>query len=91
MQMLRLRQTLGDQVKQARGVPEMFAQKGDGMFPYGQEPMHMPSEKQAMDVFAKNEKWLGSPPTPETNKWTSRELETLGYVGDLTAWAMQAS
>ena len=95
MQMLRLRQTLGEQVNQARGVPELFGQRGDGMFSYGQEPMHVPaSGEYAMDVFAKSEKWLGSPPTPDTNKWTSRELEILGwqtYVGDLTAWAMQAS
>ena len=81
-------------MNQARGVPEMFGQRGDGMFPYGQEPMHVPSGEQAVDVFAKSEKWLGSPPAPETNKWTSRELEILGwqtYVEDLTAWAMQAS
>ena len=48
----------------------------------------------AADVFAKSEKWLGSPPVPDTTKWTSRELKILGwqtYVNDLTAWAMQAS
>ena len=64
MQMLRLRQTLGDQVNQARGVPEMFGQRGDGMFPYGQEPMHVPSMEQAVDMFAKSEKWLGQSACP---------------------------
>ena len=46
------------------------------------------------DVFAKSEKWLGTPPTPDCAKWTSREAEILGwqaYIYDLTAWAMQAS
>ena len=94
MQMIRWRQTIGDQVNQARGVPEMSGQRGDGMFPYGHELMHGPSGEQSIDLFAKSEKWLGSPPAPETNKWISRELEILGwqtYVGDLTAWAIQTS
>ena len=48
----------------------------------------------ALDVFARSEKWMGNPPTPETAKWSNRELEILGwstYIGDLVAWSMQAS
>ena len=30
--MLRLKQALGEQVNQVRGVPELFGQRGDGMF-----------------------------------------------------------
>ena len=46
------------------------------------------------DVFAKSEKWIGNPPVPEVAKWTNRETEVLGwqkYLGELVAWAMQAS
>ena len=64
--------------------------QGDGMFPYGQEPMHVPSMEQSIDVCANSKKWLGRPPAPETNKWTS-SLGWQTYEGDLTAWAMQAS
>ena len=42
MQVLRLKQALGEQVNQVRGVPELFGQRGDGMFPYGIDPMHVP-------------------------------------------------
>ena len=96
MQMLRLRQALGEQVNQVRGVPELFGQRGDGMFPYGSDPMHVPgrSGEYSVDVFAKSKKWLRSPPVQDTGKWSSRELEILGwqtYVSDLTAWAMKAS
>ena len=45
-------------------------------------------------MFAKSEKWIGNPPTPEVSKWVSRETEALGwqkYLGELIAWAMQAS
>ena len=96
MQVLRLRRALGEQVNQVRGVPELFGQRGDGMFPYGIDPMHVPgsSGEYSLDVFSKSEKWLGSPPVPDTGKWSSRELEILGwqtYASDLTAWAMQAS
>ena len=96
MQVLRLKQALGEQVNQVRGVPELFGQRGDGMFPYGIDPMHVPgsSGEYSLDVFSKSEKWLGSPPVPDTGKWSSRELEILGwqtYASDLTAWAMQAS
>eukprot|EP00435_Cladocopium_sp_Y103_P039270 s2980_g10.t1 len=58
--------------------------------------MHVPgtSGEFVGDVFAKSEKWLGTPPVPDVAKWTSREAEILGwqsYINDLTAWAMQAS
>ena len=53
-------------------------------------PMHVPgsSGEYVGDVFAKSEKWLGTPPTPDCSKWNSREAEILGwqaYIG------MQAS
>ena len=75
MQVLRLRQVLGEQVNQVRGVPELFGQRGDGMFPYGTDPMHVPGSggEYSMDVFSKSERWLGSPPVPDTGKWSSRE------------------
>ena len=59
MQVLRLRQALGEQVNQVRGVPELFGQRGDGMFPYGIDPMHVlgSSGEYSMDVFSKSEKW----------------------------------
>ena len=60
------------------------------------DPMHVPGSfgEYVGDVFAKSEKWLGTPPIPDCAKWTSREAEILGwqaYIYDLTAWAMQAS
>ena len=94
MQVLRLRQVLGEQVNQVRGVPELFGQR-HGMFPNGYNPMHVgTSGDSTLDVFARSEKWIGNPPTPETAKWSNRELEILGwstYIGDLVAWSMQAS
>ena len=96
MQLLQVRRVLGEQVGQARGVPEMFGQRATSGFPQSMDPMHVPgsSEEYVGDVFAKSEKWLGTPPTPDCSKWTSREAEILGrqaYIYDLTAWAMQAS
>ena len=86
MQVLRLRQALGEQVNQVRGVPELFGQR-DGMFPNGYNPMHVGTNGDGtLDVFARSEKWIGNPPTPETAKWSNRELEILGwstYIGDL--------
>ena len=77
-----------------RGVPELFGQR-DGMFPNGYNPMHVGTNGDGtLDVFARSEKWIGNPPTPETAKWSNRELEILGwstYIGDLVAWSMQAS
>ena len=96
MQLLQVRQVLGEQASQARGVPEMFGQRTTSGFPQSMDPMHVPgsSGEYVGDVFAKSEKWLGTPPTPDCAKWTSREAEILGwqaYIYDLTAWAMQAS
>ena len=96
MQLLQVRQVLGEQTSQARGVPEMFGQRTTSGFPQSMDPMHVPgsSGEYVGDVFAKSEKWLGTPPTPDCAKWTSREAEILGwqaYIYDLTAWAMQAS
>eukprot|EP00435_Cladocopium_sp_Y103_P071884 s313_g38.t1 len=95
-QLARLRQVLGEQVVQSRGLPEMFGQRSTGVFPQGLDPMHVPGSNGEFvgDVFAKSEKWLGTPPVPDVNKWTSREAEILGwqtYIYDLVAWAMQAS
>ena len=85
---------LGEQVGQARGIPEMFGQRATSGFPQSMDPMHVPgsSGEYVGDVFAKSEKWLGTPPTPDCAKWTSREAEILGwqaYIYDLRA--MQAS
>ena len=98
MQLLHVRQVLGDQNQSGfvRGVPELFGQRTASSFPQGMDPMHVPgtSGEYVGDVFAKSEKWLGTPPVPDVGKWTSREAEILGwqsYIYDLTAWAMQAS
>ena len=94
MQLMQVRQVIGEQVGQARGVPEMFGQRATMGFlkVWIQGPGS--SGEYVGDVFAKSEKWLGTPPTPDCAKWTSREAEILGwqaYIYDLTAWAMQAS
>ena len=78
------------------GDAEMFGQRATNGFPQSMDPMHVPgtSGEYVGDVFATSEKWLGTPPTPDCAKWTSREAEILGwqaYIYDLTAWAMQAS
>ena len=83
-------------MNQVTGVSELFGQRGDGIFPYGIDPMHVPgsSGEYSLDVFSKSEKWLGSPLVPDTGKWSSRELEIFGwqtYASDFIAWAMQAS
>ena len=64
MQLLQVRQVLGEQVGQARGVPEMFGQRATGSFPHSMDPMHVPgsSGEYVGDVFAKSEKWLRTPP-----------------------------
>ena len=81
MQLLQVRQVLGEQTGQARGVPEMFGQRTTSGFPQSMDPMHVPgsSGEYVGDVFAKSEKWLGTPPTPDCAKWTSREAEILGW------------
>ena len=96
MQLLHVKQILGEQPAQSRGVPEVFGQRTASGFPQSMDPMHVPgsSGEYVGDVFAKFEKWLGTPPVPDVGKWTSREAEILGwqsYIYDLTAWAMQAS
>eukprot|EP00435_Cladocopium_sp_Y103_P043770 s2314_g12.t1 len=95
-QLARLRQVLGEQVVQSRGLPEIFGQRSTGVRLQGLDPMHVlgSSGEFVGDVFAKSEKWLGTPPVPDVNKWTSREAEILGwqtYIYDLVAWTMQAS
>ena len=64
MQLMQVRQVIGEQVGQARGVPEMFGQRATNGFPQSMDPMHVPgtSEEYVGDVFAKSEKWLGTPP-----------------------------
>ena len=64
---------LGEQVNQVRGAPELFGQRGDGMFPYGADPMHVPGSggEYSMDVFSKSEKWLGNPPVLVGRPWQS--------------------
>ena len=109
-QMLALRQVLHDANGQVRNLPESFGgnvsqpcigvpQFGldQGNFiPVHQDPQGFQGGQQnpPIDVFAKSEKWIGNPPTPEVSKWASRETEVLGwqkYLGELIAWAMQAS
>ena len=92
MQLLHVKQTLGEQPTQSRGVPEMFGQRTASGFPQAMDPMQIPgsSGEYVGDVFAKSEKWLGTPPVPDVGKWTSREAEILGwqsYIYNLTAWA----
>ena len=53
MQLLQVRQVLGEQTGQARGVPEMFGQRTTSGFPQSMDPM--------VHVFAKSEKWLETP------------------------------
>ena len=62
MQVLRLRQALGEQVNEVRGVPELFGQRGDGMFPYGIDPMHVPgsSGEYSLDVSQNLKSGLGA-------------------------------
>ena len=63
-------------------------------FPQAMDPMQIPgsSGEYVGDVFAKSEKWLGTPPVPDVGKCTSREAEILGWqshicehIYDLTA------
>ena len=80
---------------QSRGLPEVFGQVpaiGSGFdfggsvplrqqLPgFGQEALAGASNNQEpLDIFSKNEKWLGSPPTCDPTKWSSREQEVLGW------------
>ena len=42
MQLMQVRQVIGEQVGQARGVPEMFGQRATNGFPQSMDPMHVP-------------------------------------------------
>ena len=55
MQLMQVRQVIGEQVGQARGVPEMFGQRATNGFPQSMDPMHVPgsSGEYVGDVFAK--------------------------------------
>ena len=72
-------------MNQVRGVPELFGQRGDGMFPYGYRPDACRNLEVADEYVGclsqSSEKWLGSPPvTRDTGNGASRELEILGMV-----------
>ena len=46
------------------------------------------------DMFSRNEKWIGNPPTVNHKAWKSREEEILGwsvYLQELSSWASQGS
>ena len=95
---------------QSRGLPEVFGQVpevGSG-FDFGgcvpkrfqlpglqAEAAGTSSEsKEPLDIFSKNEKWLGSPPTCDPTKWSTREQEIIGFgsfVDSLVSWATRAS
>eukprot|EP00435_Cladocopium_sp_Y103_P022361 s4078_g5.t1 len=88
-QLARLRQVLGEQVVQTRGLPEMFGQRtASGFFPQGLDPMHVPGSGGEFvgDVFAKSEKWLGTPPVPDVNKWTLSSQGALTSEGKVALW-----
>ena len=78
MQLLHVRQVLGDQNQSGfvRGVPELFGQRTASSFPQGMDPMHVPgtSGEYVGDVFAKSEKWLGTPPG-QCLMWESGQAE----------------
>ena len=46
------------------------------------------------DMFSRNEKWIGNPPTVNHKAWKSREEEILGwsvYLQELSSWASPGS
>ena len=95
-QVRNLPENFGGNVSQpCMGVPQFGLDQG-GFIPMQN---YIPGQQQQQqngnyDVFAKSEKWIGNPPVPEVAKWTNRETEVLGwqkYLGELVAWAMQAS
>ena len=46
------------------------------------------------DMFSRNEKWIGNPPTVNHKAWKTREDEVLGftsYLQELSSWASQGS
>ena len=74
MQLLHVKQMLGEQ----RGVPEMFGQRTASGFPQSTDPMNVPgsSGEYVGDVFAKLEKWLGTPAARcwKVDQWRSRDI-----------------
>ena len=47
------------------------------------------SSRDEVDVFSKSEKWLPSPPVPDTKSWVTREQEIEGfytYIQSLRSW-----
>ena len=65
---------------------------------FSRDGMHneLPSGRDsvAYDAFSKSEKWLGVPPKPNFESWSTREGEVIGcsqYLIDLASWAAQAS
>ncbi|CAE6968308.1 unnamed protein product [Symbiodinium sp. CCMP2592] len=90
--------------RQARGVPEHFgrmplhpdASRANFVIPptidQGLGQNYQGSE--GVGVFSRADKWLGQPPGPSVEKWTSRELEIAGfadYVVSLQSWAALGS
>ena len=76
------------------GVPQFGLDQGSFIPMQSYIPGQQQQQNGNYDVFAKSEKWIGNPPVPEVAKWTNRETEVLGwqkYLGELVAWAMQAS
>lgn len=73
------------------GVPRSSV----GDFDFGRDGTHNEvSRPSQVDVFSKSEKWIGSPPKPNFDAWSSRESEVIGwseFVNDLAGWAAQAS
>ena len=96
--------------RQARGVPERFGQAPDERMrpntfvpatssglPGPCSSMGPPGQGQFFPVEQRcvlSEKWLGQPPSAETAKWTTRELEIGGfsdYVLALQSWSAMGS
>ena len=71
------------------GVPFVADESGETLLGDGSQSRSPP-----LDIFSKSEKWLTPAPVPTISEWKSREAEILGwsdYIGQLIAWAAQAS
>ena len=94
-QVRNLPENFGGNVSQpCMGVPQFGLDQGSFIPMQNYIPGQQQQQNGSYDVFAKSEKWIGNPPVPEVAKWTNRETEVLGwqkYLGELVAWAMQAS
>ena len=94
-QVRNLPENFGGNVSQpCMGVPQFGLDQGSFIPMQNYIPGQQQQQNGNYDVFAKSEKWIGNPPVPEVAKWTNRETEVLGwqkYLGELVAWAMQAS